>query len=115
MDAEKFDKVVAINCVTRLQKVQLRNAMLGDGAVQGGRKIYRSELRLFSSAISPTFLLSLIFQLQMSFHLLYPPCALRKPARKKRTYFRRNHNFQMVKQKSSVAFEFAMAVETARD
>ena len=50
---------------------------------QGDRKIYRSELRFFSSAISPTFLLSLIFQLQMSFHLLYPPCALRKPARKK--------------------------------
>ena len=50
---------------------------------QGDRKIYRSELRLFSCAISPTFLLSLIFQLQMSSHLLYPPCALRKPAGKK--------------------------------
>ena len=53
---------------------------------QGGRKIYRSELRLYSSAISPTFLLSPIFQLQMSFHLLHPPCALRKPQEVK-TYF----------------------------
>ena len=49
---------------------------------QGGRKIYRSELRLFSSAISPTFLLSLIIPLQMSFYLLHP-CALRNLARKK--------------------------------
>ena len=82
---------------------------------QGGRKIYRSEVRLFSSAISPTFLLSLIFQLQMSFHLLYALCALRKTCKKKKTCFRRNHDFQIVKQKSSDALESAMTVETAQD
>ena len=32
-DAEKSDVVVAINCVTHLQKGQLWNIMLGDGAV----------------------------------------------------------------------------------
>ena len=34
----------------------------------------------------PTLLLSPIFQLQMSFHLLHPPCSLREP-KKGKTYF----------------------------
>ena len=50
----------------------------------------------------------------MSFHLIYPPCALTKLARKKPCFRNRsNHDFQMVKQKSSL--DSAVTVEAARD
>ena len=58
----------------------------------------KKSLKDASLASLGLVLLSLVFRLHMSFHLLHPPQPLRKPARKK-TCFRRNH-YPIVKQKS---------------